>query len=227
MAATQDKTPLTRRGQAAAQRILAAASKLFLARGYDAVSIDDIVKLAGGSKSSVYHLFEGKERLFVAVIAELSDQFADQIATVDVSHMGVEEGLRAFGQRLLEILLDDCHSAFYRLAIAQAARMPSVGHEWQRHGPEATGRIVAQFIAQHQGAGDLRADFDAFTASRQLHDLIAFFLVHRAVLGDRPTQREIQKTIDSTVELFMRAYGSPGKSRGTGTPPRTRRAARR
>lgn len=213
MADIRNKRPATRRGQATAQRILAAASRLFLERGYDAVSIEDIVRLAGGSKSSLYNLFTGKEPLFVAVIAELSDRFVEQLATVDISRMKAEEGLHRFGQRLLEILLDDRHLAFYRLAIAQAANMPSVGHEWRRHGPDATARILARFIVHHQDVGNLETDFDARTAARQLHDMMAFHLVHRAVLGDRPTRREVSATIDSAVALFMRGYGSPQKSR--------------
>ncbi|MET0281746.1 MAG: TetR/AcrR family transcriptional regulator [Steroidobacteraceae bacterium] len=213
--ADKRRTPLTRRGQAAAGRIREAAARLFLARGYDAVSIDDIIELSGGSKSSVYSLFHGKEQLFVTVIGDLCDQFAQALAAVDVAHLDAAGGLRMFGRRLLEILMNERHLAFYRLALAQAGRIDGVGREWQRHGPEATCRLMAQFIAQRQGAGDLRTDFDAYAAARLFHDMIAFNLVHRAVVGDRPSPRDVRGTIAGAVDLFMRGYAvhRPGPPR--------------
>jgi hypothetical protein len=39
----------------------------FLERGYDAVSLDDIVHHAGGSKASIYKYFGSKEGLFKAI----------------------------------------------------------------------------------------------------------------------------------------------------------------
>lgn len=219
------KSP-TRRGQATAQRILAAASELFLARGYEAVGVEDIVRRADCSKSSLYNLFAGKKQLLVAVVAELSDQFVGKLATLDVSRMGVEEGLRAFGRRLLQILLDERHLAFYRLTIAQAGRMPEVGREWQRHGPDAVIHSIVQFIIRHQEAGGLARDFDARMAAQQLHDLMAFCLVHRAVLGNRASRREVLKTIDDAVELFMRGYGAPKRSGKPGRPAGRARGGR-
>ena len=59
----------SRRGRRRA-RIISAATELFLERGYGDTSIDAIVRRAGGSKSTVYELFGGKDRLFAAVIED-------------------------------------------------------------------------------------------------------------------------------------------------------------
>lgn len=47
--------------------ILEAAEKLFLQRGYDNTSIDDVAKEAGFTKRTLYQYFIGKEDLFYAV----------------------------------------------------------------------------------------------------------------------------------------------------------------
>lgn len=48
--------------------ILEAATKLFLQRSYDAVSIKDITEAVGVTKGALYHHFSSKEELFSEVI---------------------------------------------------------------------------------------------------------------------------------------------------------------
>lgn len=59
--------PQTRRGEERRLALLLCATDLFLERGYDAVSLDDIVNHAGGSKASIYKYFGNKEGLFTAI----------------------------------------------------------------------------------------------------------------------------------------------------------------
>ncbi len=59
----------TRRGEARDALLRARAAVLFLERGYDSVTVDDIVREVGGSKGSVYSFYGGKEGLFLAAIA--------------------------------------------------------------------------------------------------------------------------------------------------------------
>ncbi|XHS02539.1 hypothetical protein ACFB49_41590 [Sphingomonas sp. DBB INV C78] len=49
--------------------MLDAARKLFVERGYDAVSLSEIVKLSGGSLATLYELFENKAGLLGAIVA--------------------------------------------------------------------------------------------------------------------------------------------------------------
>jgi len=50
------------------ERLLNAATGLFLRNGYDSVSIDGVIAEAGGSKREIYRLFGGKPWLFEAVV---------------------------------------------------------------------------------------------------------------------------------------------------------------
>src|SRR6266850_2261135 len=54
--------------------ILAAAERAFLAGGFGAVTMDAIAHAAGVSKATVYAHFHGKEELFGAVIAHVSER---------------------------------------------------------------------------------------------------------------------------------------------------------
>ena len=57
-----------------AETILAAAERAFLARGFGAVTMDAIAREAGVSKATVYAHFTGKEELFGAVVARVSER---------------------------------------------------------------------------------------------------------------------------------------------------------
>ena len=68
-------TPQTKRGHERCLSLLLSANELFLERGYDAVSLDDIVHHAGGSKASIYKFFGNKEGLFTAICDYRREQF--------------------------------------------------------------------------------------------------------------------------------------------------------
>lgn len=67
--------PPTKRGHERCVALLVSATELFLERGYDAVSLDDIVQHAGGSKASIYKYFGNKEGLFKAICDYRRDKF--------------------------------------------------------------------------------------------------------------------------------------------------------
>ena len=51
---------------------------MFLERGYDATSLDDVAAASGVSKTTVYNNFQDKEGLFSAVVLSVTER-AEQI----------------------------------------------------------------------------------------------------------------------------------------------------
>ena len=66
--------PATRKGRETRQRIVDAAADLIYERGVAAVSLDDIGRATGTSKSQLYHYFSGKNALVGAVIDRQRDR---------------------------------------------------------------------------------------------------------------------------------------------------------
>ncbi len=68
--------------KAAANRgqVLASASELFRARGFDGVAVGDIMKAAGFTHGGFYNHFESKEALAAEALAAAFDQMAGQRA---------------------------------------------------------------------------------------------------------------------------------------------------
>src|SRR5262245_39260887 len=93
------RCPLPERRQA----LLEAARAVFLEKGYANATIDAVVERAGGSKATVYGLFENKEGLLAALVAEAAEELS---ALVKPSALDgkIDEYLRDFGRHYLDIL---------------------------------------------------------------------------------------------------------------------------
>ncbi len=79
--------PQTRRGIERRLALLLSATELFLEKGYDAVSLDDIVNHAGGSKTSIYKYFGNKDDLFTAIC----DYRREMFLKISVLHFNQSE----------------------------------------------------------------------------------------------------------------------------------------
>jgi AcrR family transcriptional regulator len=60
--------------------LVATARELFAKNGYPHVSLAEIVKVAGVTKGALYHYFDGKEDLFRAVLQQVHQDVAVQVA---------------------------------------------------------------------------------------------------------------------------------------------------
>ncbi len=67
--AASRRTPLQDRSRQRVERILDAAARVFLERGYDAATTEEIARLAGTSIGSVYQFFPNKLAIFNAISA--------------------------------------------------------------------------------------------------------------------------------------------------------------
>lgn len=195
----------TRRGDEKSEQIRATATEMFLKDGYDRVSVGEIVRAVGGSKTNVYNHFHNKEGLFVAIVKGLCEDLLASFVAIDVSTLGVEEGLRSLALALIDILLQERHLAFQRLMIAESARFPALGQAWFESGPETSRSIIAQFIKKQQRVGRLRRS-EPHQSATLFHDMITFDLLYRAMLGDKPSDDEIRRRIDAAIDAFLRGF---------------------
>src|SRR5215470_6265797 len=76
--------PATERGRRTRAAIVEAAARLMHERGYAATCMDDVLLASGTGKSQLYHYFDSKQDLTVAVMAHAFDQvMAAQSALTD------------------------------------------------------------------------------------------------------------------------------------------------
>ncbi len=117
------ETPSTKRGMERRVALLVSGNDLFLKHGYDAVSLDDIVQHAGGSKATIYKYFGNKEGLFTAICDYRREQwFNDICAPFDVKSDDLKVYLNLTLLRFYQHIIQPENIAFLRLFMEQSQR---------------------------------------------------------------------------------------------------------
>ncbi len=133
------------------ERIVRLAAPLFLKKGYDNVSIDEVIGVAGGSKATIYAWFGGKEGLFEAVVRQKCD---DVTLAIDIDTSGtLEQQLTRIGQSFLANVLGPPILEFHRLMVSIGRTFPNAGRLFFNSGPVSAYSIVASWIERQQKAG--------------------------------------------------------------------------
>jgi AcrR family transcriptional regulator len=188
-------------------QVLKGARKVFMERGYEGASVDEIARAAGTSKATLYSYFPDKRQLFEAVMQSEVDR------TGAVMHGGegpepVEEVLRRMAESFATFLFSPAAQDMFRVCIGEAGRFPELGAAFHASG---LARARAQLIAFFEGAAarhELAID-DPEMAADQFGALCKSGLFMRALLGaPRPEDAEIRRVADEAVRTFLARYGT-------------------
>ena len=109
------------------RQILDGARRVFLASGFDAASMNEIARVAGVSKGTLYVYFDSKEALFVALVRHDKREQVEQLCQFTTSHADLRTALLDTGLRLMTAMLEPDRIAQYRTVIAVSARFPEIG----------------------------------------------------------------------------------------------------
>jgi TetR/AcrR family transcriptional repressor of mexJK operon len=108
------------------RNLLATAFRLFLEKGWDGVSVDEISRQSGVAKGFIYARYADKGALFVAAIERLVADAVDTLHLPEPPPDDIEAGLYGFGRKLLDLALQPEAVAFHRQFIAEAGRFPDL-----------------------------------------------------------------------------------------------------
>jgi AcrR family transcriptional regulator len=135
--------------------ILAAAERAFLASGFGAVTMDAIAREAGVSKATVYAHYHGKEELFGAVVADLSERRFHGFSAEALDPRDIEASLLTIATRFLDLVLSPEAIALNRILIGEVTRFPVLGQVFWAAGPERTRVQVEAFLRRADAMGTL------------------------------------------------------------------------
>ncbi len=209
------------RGLSKRATILDTASRVFAREGFAGASIDTIAAEAGVSRQTIYNLIGDKQKVFAAVVEDTTEKanaglFAT-LATFPDHPKDLEAELTAFARRLASTCMCDCRSAaLLKLVETEGHRYPELFQAWRERGPGRMWAAVSARLARLAHAGLLDLE-DPDLAARQFISLVIMDLRPSTLLGERPTDAEIDFATRSAVRTFLRAYGRerhPGSAAG-------------
>lgn len=192
--------------------VLDAATSLFLAKGYDGTTMDEVAALAGVSKPTLYRYFADKEQLYASIVAATTDDIdgllrlvADELA----AHDDPREGLGRLAGKFLTALMQPELLRLRRLVIANAERFPEVGQNWFSDGFERVLETLAVAFRRYAAKGRLRMD-DPLMAANHFAGLVLWIPLNRAMFSGNcdSDPAELACYAQAAVDAFLRGYGT-------------------
>lgn len=192
------------RGEIRRAAFLKAAHEVFMESGYEASSMAEIVRRAGGSLSTLYLQFGDKEGLFQAVVDERVSFLTAKSGLALHSHLPLEEGLQQIGESLLTIVTSPTSVESFRLMVATAKRFPDMANKYTRQIPQRIRDALAGYIQSRVDAGDLQIA-DSAAAAALFIDMVRTHQQINALMDPtyRLSEEEIRATVRRAVRMFM------------------------
>ena len=192
--------PLTlkdRRSQTV-ERILNAATKEFSRAGFAGARVDEIAKIAGVNKATIYYHIGGKQALYAQVVHHLFGNAVEQFNRNITAAQSPEDKLRGFIQTIASMV--DRHPELAAIMLREQA---SGG----KHFPE----MVAQDLAQILGI--LTEILDEGVRSGIFRETVPF-IVHMMIIGaivlfkmSSPIRAKLAPLVDSFEKMSTNLSG--------------------
>jgi AcrR family transcriptional regulator len=207
------------RGVARNSKLQRVAADLFLKRGYESVSIDNIIELAGGSKSTIYSDFGGKCGLFISSIEKLCRDSSAPLQNLDYSGLNLEQSLKKLSFHILKLITSKRSVALYRLAIGEARNCPEVGVAWYTHGPARTTAFIRSVLEDHKHElKNPAVPIDRLAVL--VHDSLTGDVLYRLLAGVAKHEKDIklQRMAHTAVDVILGNHKVHFEASGAGVP---------
>lgn len=135
--------------------ILEAGAKIFMEQGFGRASMDEVARLAGVSKATIYSHFNSKQALFGAIITGRCTAMVPIIETAALGDQTPAEALRTIGRQFLDLLMNKGSLALYRIVLSEAGRFPELGRIFYESGPNRIATALADYLSRQHTMGVL------------------------------------------------------------------------
>ena len=194
------------------ERILVAATELFLAEGYGSTSIEAVAKRAGVSKRTLYDRFDDKTVLFTAVVHRIIAQIRPPPEVPLVEGATLADILQRLALLILRAALSPQAIALHRLVNAESARFPELVRAVASEGStrEATD-LIGNLLERGLGASKLSIENREFAATQFIFMVVALPQRRAMGFGTPMTQAELDVWALNVVGLFLDGCRSLGR----------------
>lgn len=184
-----------------------------MAVGVDRFSVNEVLRLAGGSKATLVKYFGDRSGLIAAVIGA---EAADAVAALRLdagTALPLDEALAGALAGVLEFYLQPGSITLYRAVVGSADAAASQGFYAQGHGHLVA--AVAGVLEARKGIA-VRADLDSAVVADQLLHMVRAGPFERLLLGlpePLPTPHGIAAQARAVVALVLPGLAPPHKAR--------------
>jgi TetR/AcrR family transcriptional regulator, mexJK operon transcriptional repressor len=185
-------------------RILKAATELFLTEGYGTTSIEAVAARAGVSKRTFYHRFDDKAALFAAVVHRIIEQIRPPASVPLLVGVTLEEILHRLAGLILRAALTPQAIALHRLVTAESQRFPNLIRAVHADGwAQEAATLIGDLLARQLPDPNLAVNHRVFAATQFLHLVVGQPQRRLMGFGAPMTPEELDKWARDTVTLFL------------------------
>ncbi len=190
-------------------RLLDAATRVFMEKGFDATSMGEIAKQAHASTETFYRHFPTKEELFERVLLRRTELLKGELNSVLLSKDAPEKALTAFGELGLSLLLAPQTLSLHRILVMEKGRFPKIVESFHAQGPERVQAALASYLAVQVKKGRLRK-MNPDVGARQFFDMVIPEFHFGMELRSRPapTKTEMRQRVREAIDCFLHGYSS-------------------
>lgn len=184
--------------------LLETAMRLFLARGYEAVTIEEIAKQAGVAKRFIYARYGDKSELFAAAIEHnILGRLEGALQAIEPSRRGVERGLYELGSKLIEIAVQPEAVTVHRLFVSSAPLFPEIARRFLERNRERAVKDAERIFKFYADRGEIELPQPQLMIEQFLISVIGI-PQRLALMGLRESAEDRERRLRMAVRLFVR-----------------------
>jgi TetR/AcrR family transcriptional regulator of autoinduction and epiphytic fitness len=195
--------PSARRG-ASREVIVAAATRLFLERGFGAVSMDELAAAAGVARRTLYNQFAGKEEIFREMLQRVSGQLEQAFPPGIETQGDVEAVLRLVAKMILKLHKNRDYLGFLRMVVADSRQFPWIAEEFAAVIDPQTERLI-RFLTHLTSIGVLNCR-NPTLAAHQFMGALNDLSLWPWMLGRKRIPVPDEELVEESVGMFLEHY---------------------
>ena len=209
--AANKAVPKARRG-GSREAIVEAAERLFLERGFGAVSMDELAEAAGVARRTLYNQFASKEEIFRETLLSVSGQLEDVLPPGIETQGDVEDVLRLIARAILQLHRRPGYLGFFRMVVAESRQFPWIAEAFAAVMEPLMERF-ARYLAHLTAMGVLDCR-NPVLAAHQFTGILNEFFLWPWMMGREGLPVPAEEVIEETIRMFLRHYRlAPPKGR--------------
>ncbi|MBS1715490.1 MAG: TetR/AcrR family transcriptional regulator [Armatimonadetes bacterium] len=190
-------------------RLLDAASWLFVRRGFSGTTMEAIAKRARASTKTLYSRYSSKEDVLRAVVRRMFDAALQGGDQDDLSFgQSPREDLKRLGASLAALSAAPETAGVNRLIFGEAFKVPEIGDLFlDVH--ESASAIVKRHLEHWMREGDLKPIENVNAVAQVFVEMVASVPRMWAMLGKRLTDEETERIVAASIDVLIDGCGQP------------------
>lgn len=197
--------PKASEAEARVQELIEVAARLFLAKGYNKVSLEMIAREARVAVRTIYVKFGGKAGLFQAILLRGREHYFSSMEDLASNQHPIREVLVDFANRFIKLLTSQAVINLHRMVIAEAHTSPELAQAFFDGGPRQTRLMLTRYFERPDVKVQLRDDLTPPQLAVHMINCLTGDPLKRYLFDmDEQMAANERPSIDIAVDLFLR-----------------------